>query len=70
MDTAPNTKGETIRISSQIKNKIKMGDEEGYQKINRETKNMKGQYLLLGNILLWPDWFDFVKWNNERFWIC
>ena len=38
MDTAPNTKGESIRLSSKIKNKIKKGDEEGYKKINRQTK--------------------------------
>ena len=36
--TAPNTKGESIRISSKTKNQIKKGDEEGYKKINRETK--------------------------------
>ena len=35
MDTAPNTKGESIRLSSKIKNKIKQGDEEGYKKIKR-----------------------------------
>ena len=35
MDTAPNTKGESIRLSSKTKNQIKKGDEEGYKKINR-----------------------------------
>ena len=43
MDTAPNTKGESIRVSSKVKNKIKKGDEEGYQKINRETKKHEPQ---------------------------
>ena len=38
MDTAPNTKGESIRLSAKIKNQIKKGDEEGYKKINRQTK--------------------------------
>ena len=38
IDTAPNTKGESIRLSSKIKNQIKKGDEKGYKKINRETK--------------------------------
>ena len=41
MDTALNTKGESIWVSSITRNKIKNGDEEGYKKINRETKNMK-----------------------------
>ena len=44
MDIALNTKGESIRISPQIKNKLKKGDEEGYKK---NMKNMKHQQLLL-----------------------
>ena len=40
IDISPNTSNESIRISSKIKNKIKLGDEEGYKMINRETKNM------------------------------
>ena len=48
MDTTPNTKGESIRISSQIKYKIKKGDEEGYQKINRETKKYQGSIIVAG----------------------
>ena len=38
MDTAQNTKGESIRVSEKVKNKTKNGDKEDYQKINRETK--------------------------------
>ena len=38
MDVAPNAKGESIRVSSITRNKIKSGEEEGYKKINRETK--------------------------------
>ena len=38
IDTAQNTASESIRISSKVKNKIKLGDEEGYKMINRETK--------------------------------
>ena len=30
MDTAPNTKGESIRLSSKTKNKLKNGEEEGF----------------------------------------
>jgi len=40
MDTAPNTKGESIRVSSITRNKIKDGEEEGYKKINQETKKI------------------------------
>ena len=36
IDTAPNTSNESIRISSKVKNKIKLGDEDGYKMINRE----------------------------------
>ena len=43
MDNVPNTKGESIRISSEIKNKIKNGNEEGYKKLIEKQKNMKPQ---------------------------
>ena len=56
MDIALNTKGESIRISPQIKNKLKKGDEEGYKK---NMKNMKHQQLLLVEypIMVWVIWF-------------
>ena len=38
VDTTPNTSNNSIRVSLIIKNKIKKGDKEGYNKINRETK--------------------------------
>ena len=38
IDTAPNTSNESIRISSKVKKKIKLGDEDWYKIINRETK--------------------------------
>ena len=50
MDTAPNTKGESIRLSSKIKNKIKQGDEEGYKKINRETKKFEPSIMIAGGV--------------------
>ena len=50
MDTAPNTKGESIRISSKIKNRIKKGDEEGYKKINRETKKYEASIIVAGGV--------------------
>ena len=50
MDTAPNTKGESIRLSSNIKNKIKQGDEEGYKKINRETKKFEPSIIIAGGV--------------------
>ena len=40
IDIAPNTSKETIRICSKVKNKLKLGDEEGFKIINRETKNL------------------------------
>ena len=52
MDTAPNTKGESIRIFSQIKNKLKKGDEEGYKKINRETKKYEPSTIIGGEYLI------------------
>ena len=50
MDTAPNTKGESIRLSSKIKNKIKNGEEEGYKKINRETKKYEASIIVAGGV--------------------
>ena len=50
MDTGPNTKGESIRVSSKIKNKMKKGDEEGYQKINRETKKFESSIIVAGGV--------------------
>ena len=50
LDTGPNTKGESIRVSSKIKNKIKKGDEEGYQKINRETKKFESSIIVAGGV--------------------
>ena len=38
IDTAQNTSNESIRILSKVKKKIKLGDEDGYKIINRETK--------------------------------
>ena len=38
INTAPNTSGESIRISAKIKNKLKKSDEAGYRLINKETK--------------------------------
>ena len=49
MDTAPNTKGESIRLSSKIKNQIKKGDEEGYKMINRETKKYVPSIIVAGS---------------------
>ena len=50
MDTAPNTKGESIRLSSKTKNKIKNGEEEGYKKINRETKKYEASIIVAGGV--------------------
>ena len=50
MDTSSNTKGESIRLSSKIKNKIKQGDEEGYKKINRETKKFEPSIIIAGGV--------------------
>ena len=50
MDTTPITKGESIRISSKIKNRIKKGDEEGYKKINRETKKYEASIIVAGGV--------------------
>ena len=48
MDTAPNTKDESIRVSSITRNKIKNGEEEGYKKINRETKKYEASIIVAG----------------------
>ena len=50
IDTASNTKGESIRLSSKIKNKIKKGEEEGYKKINKETKKFEPSIMIAGGI--------------------
>ena len=50
IDTAPNTSNESIRISSKIKNKIKLGDEEGYKMINRETKKFEPSIIVAGGV--------------------
>ena len=50
IDTAPNTKGESIRVSNKIKNKIKRGEEEGYEKINRETKKYEASIIVAGGV--------------------
>jgi len=39
IDASPNISNVSIRISSKIKNKLKIWDEDGYKKINWETKN-------------------------------
>ena len=50
IDTAPNIKGESIRVSNKIKNKIKRGEEEGYEKINRETKKYEASIIVAGGV--------------------
>ena len=45
IDASPNISNESIRISSKIKNKLKIWDEDGYKKINWETKNSIIPYL-------------------------
>ena len=50
IDTAPNTKGESIRLSSKIKKQIKKGDEKGYKKINRETKKHEPSIIIAGGV--------------------
>ena len=50
IDTTPNTKGELIRVSNKIKNKIKRGEEEGYEKINRETKKYEASIIVAGGV--------------------
>jgi len=48
MDTTPNTKGESIQVASITTNKIKNGKEEGYKKINRETKKYEASIIVAG----------------------
>ena len=50
IDTAPNTSNESIRASPRIKNMIKKGDKEGYNKINRETKKYEPSIILAGGV--------------------
>ena len=50
IDTAPNTSNETIRVSSKIKHKIKLGEEEGYKMINRETKKFEPSIIIAGGV--------------------
>ena len=50
IDTAPNTSNESIRISSKIKNKLKIGDEEGYKLINRERKKFEPSIIVAGGV--------------------
>ena len=50
MDTAPNTSGESIRVSSKIKRKLQKGEEEGFKKINRETKKFESSIIVAGGI--------------------
>ena len=45
-----NTSNESIRISSKVKNKIKLGDEEGYKMINRETKKFEPSIIVAGGV--------------------
>ena len=47
---APNTSNESIRISSKVKNKIKLRDEEGYKMINRETKKYEPSIIFAGGV--------------------
>ena len=49
MDTTPNTKGESIRFSTKIKNKIKKGEKESFQTINREAKKYKHKIFMEKN---------------------
>ena len=62
VDTAPNISNESIRVSSRIKNKIKKGDKEGYNKINRETKKYEAS-----TIVVWESSYyglsDFILLN-------
>ena len=51
MDTAPNTKGESIRLSAKIKKQIKKGDEKVIKRLIDKLKNMKHQSLLLEEFL-------------------
>ena len=50
IDTSPSISGESIRVSSKIKNKLKQGDEEGYKMINRETKKYEPSIIVAGGV--------------------
>ena len=50
IDTSQNTCNESRRVSSRIKNMIKKGDKEGYNKINRETKKHEPSLILAGGV--------------------
>ena len=50
MDTAPNTSGESIRVSSKIKKKLQKGEKEGFKKINRETKKFEPSIIVAGGV--------------------
>ena len=63
MDTSPNTKGESIRISSQIKNKLKKGDEEGYKKINGKTKKYEPSTIVVWGVSYY-DLSDLILLNG------
>ncbi len=50
IDTAPNTSKESIRISSKVKKKIKLGDGDGYKIINREIKKYEPSIIVVGGV--------------------
>ena len=50
IDVAPNTSKETIRICSKVKNKLKLGDEEGFIIINRETKKFDPSIIVASGV--------------------
>ena len=50
IDISPNTSNESIRISFKVKNKIILGDEEGYKMINRETKQYEPSIIVAGGV--------------------
>ena len=63
--TAPNTSNESIRVSSRIKNKIKKGDKEGYNMINRETKKYEPFIILDGGVSFYG-LTDLILYINTR----
>ena len=50
IDTNPNTSNESIRISTKVRKKIKLGDEDGYKMINRETKKFEPSITVAGGV--------------------
>ena len=46
----PNIKGESIKLSSKIKNQMKKWDEEGYKKIIRETKKHEVSIIIVWGV--------------------